>query len=108
MQTLGNGYYYYCTQNELKVYDSLFQYLDRESIQLVETLFRCDGIDPQIKMIQCRKQIGAKDCRIFAIAFATAIAHGLNPSRQNFNLQAMRAHLVDCFNNKLLTPFPCK
>ena len=90
-----------CTQNEVKVYDSLFQYLDRESIQLVETLFRCDGIDPQIKMIQCRKQIEAKDCGIFAIAFATAIAHGLNPSRQNFNQQAMRAHLVDCFNNKL-------
>jgi len=97
-----------CTQNEVKVYDSLFQYLERESIQLVETLFQCNGIDPHIKMIQCRKQIGAKDCGVFAIAFATAIAHRLNPSRQNFNQQAMRAHLVDSFNNKLLTPFPCK
>ena len=97
-----------CTRNELKVYDSLFQYLDRDSIQLVEALFRCGGIDPQIKMIQCRKQKGVKDCGIFAIAFATAIAHGLNPSRQNFNQQAMRAHLVDCFHNKLLTLFPCK
>ena len=97
-----------CTRNEVKVYDSLFQYLDRDSIQLVKALFRCGGIDPQIKMIQCRKQKGVKDCGIFAIAFATAIAHGLNPSRQNFNQQAMRAHLVDCFHNKLLTPFPCK
>ena len=96
-----------CTQNEVKIYDSLFQYLDRESIQLVETLFHCDGIDPQIKMIQCRKQVGAKDCGVFAIAFATAIAHGLNPSRQKLNQQAMRAHLVNCFNNKFLTPFPC-
>ena len=97
-----------CPQNEVKVYDSLFQYLDRESIQLVEILFQCDGIDSQIKMSQCRKQMGAKDCGVFAIAFATAIAHGLNPSRQNFNQQAMRGHLVDCFNSKLLTPFPCK
>lgn len=97
-----------CTKNEVKVYDSLFQYLDRDSIQLIETLFWCDGIDTQIKMIQCRKQTGAKDCGIFAIAFATAITHGLNPSRQNFNQQVMRAHLVDCFNNKLLIPFPCK
>ena len=36
-----------CTQNEVNVYDSLFQYLDRESIQLVETMFHCDGVDPQ-------------------------------------------------------------
>ena len=97
-----------CTQHEVKVYDSLFQHLDRESIQLVETLFQYDGIVPQIKMIQCGRQKGAKDCGVFAIAYATAIAHGLNPSRQNFTQQAMRAHLVDCFNNKLLTPFPCK
>ena len=96
------------TRNEVKVYDSLFQYLDRDSIQLVEALFRCGGINPQIKMIQCRKHTEIKDSGIFAIAFATAIAHGLNPSRQHFNQQAMRAYLVDCFNNKLLTPFPSK
>ena len=60
-----DGPRHYSSNLHLKVYDSLFQYLDRESIQLVETLFWCDGIDPQIKMIQCRKQIGAKDCGIY-------------------------------------------
>ena len=97
-----------CATNKVKVYDSLFQYLDRDSVQLVEAIFQCGGMDPQIKMIQCRKQTGVKDCGIFAIAFATAIAHRLNLIRQNINQQAMRAHLVDCFNNKLLAPFPCK
>lgn len=87
------------------MYDSLYQYLDRESIQLVEILFQCDGIDPQIKISHCRKQMVAKNRGVFAIAFATAIAHGLNPSRQNFNQQAMRIHLVDCFDNKLLHCF---
>ena len=39
-----------CATNEVKVYDSLFQYLDRDLVQLVEALFRCGGIDPQIKI----------------------------------------------------------
>ena len=59
-------------------------------------------------MTQCRKQKGGKDCGIFAIAIATAIASGLNPSRQNFKQEAMRGHLVDCFNKEVLIPFPCK
>ena len=96
-----------CTKNEVKMYDTFFHYLDRESIQLVKTLFHCDVINPQIKMIQCRKQTGAKDCGVSPIAFATALANGFNPSKQNLNQQAMRAHLVDCFNSRLLRPFPC-
>jgi len=59
-------------------------------------------------MTQCRKQKGGKDCGVFAIAIATAIVSGLNPSRQNFKQEAMKGHLVDCFNKEVLTPFPCK
>jgi len=35
-------------------------------------------------MPQCRKQTGTKDCGVYAIAFAAAIAFGKNPGRQNF------------------------
>ena len=97
-----------CSPNEVKVYDSLFQYLDKDSLQLIEKLFWCDNLNLDIKMTQCRKQKGGKDCGVFAIAIATAIASGLNPSRQNFKQEAMRGHLIDCFNKEILTPFPCK
>ena len=43
----------------------------------VETLFQDDEIDSQIKMIQCHKQMRAKDYGVFTITFATAVAHGL-------------------------------
>ena len=95
-----------CSPNEVKVYNSLF-YLDRDSLQLIERLFQCDMMNLDIKMTQCRKQTGSKDWGVYAIAIATAIASGLNLSRQNFKQQAMRGHLVDCFNNGMLTSFPC-
>ena len=89
-----------CSPNEVKVYDSLFQYLDKDSLQLIERLFQCDNLNLDIKMTHCHKQKGIKGCGVFAIAVATAIASGLNPSRQNFKQEAMRGHLVNCFNKE--------
>ena len=97
-----------CSPYEVKVYDSLFQYLDKDSLQLIERLFQCDNLNLDIIMTQRCKQEGCKDCGVFAIAIATAIASGLNPSRQNFKQEAMRGYLVNCFNKEILTPFPCK
>ena len=51
------------------------------------------------------KQKGGTGCGIFAIATATALAHGiLNVS--SFDQSAMRRHLVNCFKEHLMTPFP--
>ena len=60
-----------CSPYEVKVYDSLFQYLDKDSLQLIERLFQCDNLNLDIKMTQCWKQKGGKDCGVFAIAIAT-------------------------------------
>ena len=97
-----------CIHGEVKVYDSLFQYLDQTSLKCIEKLFVQDDVSPRIKMSQCRKQKGSKDCGIYAIAFATAIAFDRNPSRQNFKQEEMRAHLVNCFNKNHISVFPCK
>ena len=49
--------------NTVKVYDSMFRYLDQDSLQAVENCFHNDVI-PEIRMMQCRKQEEAKDCGI--------------------------------------------
>ena len=69
--------------NTVKVYDSMFHYLDQDSLQTVESCFQSDVI-PEIRMMQCCKQEGVKDCGVYAIAFSVALALGVNPSRQNF------------------------
>ena len=53
-----------------------------------------------------QKQKGVTDCGLFAIANATAIAHGKNPTQ--FKQDFMRAHLLDCFDQKHMSLFPCK
>ena len=53
-----------------------------------------------IRVGHSQKQKGATDCGVFAIAFATAIAFGINPSKLKLKQEAMRAHLVYCFSAK--------
>ena len=94
--------------NTVKMYDSFFWYLDQDSLQMIENLFQYDDVIPEVKMMQCHKQEGAKDCGVYAIAFSVALAMGVNPSRQIFKQDMMRAHLVNCFKKEHFSLFPCK
>ena len=92
----------------VKVYDSMFHYLDNNSLTTVEKCFTYNGKVPTVKMMQCRKQEGTKDCGVYAVAFGVALAMGHNPSRQNLKQDVMRPHLVICFKNEHFSLFPCK
>ena len=95
-----------CNENEVKVYDSLFSFLDQDSSQMVQKLFACGNVNPSIKMMHCPKQKGVKDCGVYAIATATALAFGFKSAV--LREDKMRSHLVDCFNRQHMSPFPCK
>ena len=43
---------------------------------------------------------------IVAIANATAIVFGENPIYHHFSVHAMRDHLIKCYENKEMSPFP--
>ncbi len=51
-------------------------------------------------------QVGSDNCGLFAIAYATAEAHGRDPADCNFKQAGMRQHLYECFCNGKFTPFP--
>ena len=59
-----------------------------------------------IKVAHSQKQRGSTDYGLFAIAFATAIAFGLSPSKIKLRQETMRAHLVHRFDKKCLSTFP--
>ena len=46
------------------------------------------------------------DCGLYAIGYITHIATGLNPSLYIFRQALMRNHLLKCFEQKKLEPFP--
>ena len=43
-------------------------------------------------------QSGQADCGLFAIAFVTALSHGLHPGAYTFE-NLMHSHLLKCFEN---------
>ena len=98
-----------CKAREVKVFDSLFCYCDSETIGVINNIFTTDSMHtPTLTMGHYQKQKGGKDCGLFSIAFATAMAFGLYPSKLKFDQSMMRQHLVDCFNKERMIPFPCQ
>ena len=95
-----------CANGQVHVVDSLFKLLDDETKATICRLFQRSVNSAIIKVIHSQKQTGVKDCGLSSIAFATAIAFGQNPTKQKFQQQSMRAHLVNCFENKKMTLFP--
>ena len=95
-----------CRLGQVKVYDSSFTYCNKETTCVIENLFypRTSCLKPTITMSRCQKQKGGADCGLFAIANATAITFGKNPCKLQFIQASLSTHLVDCFQNKLMSP----
>lgn len=62
----------------------------------------------QLQYMNMQKQKGGADCGLFAIAVATALCIGMDPTKLTFEQGKMREHLRLCFETGLLTPFPAK
>ena len=89
----------------LILYSPLWQ---RDYIEIIHDYYQRNTGKLTITMSRCQKQTGNKDCGLFAIAFAVALVFNLNASQLKFRQEVMRAHLVDCFEKEIMTPFPCK
>ena len=91
-----------CKDGKVNIYDSVFSTVDEETEEVVANLFQSSSV----KMMQTQKQVGVEDCGLFAIATATAIVYGADPTRLVFNQASMRSHLAQCFTDKVITLFP--
>ena len=45
-----------CNDGEVKVYDSIFSYLDKESLRTVMNLFSTENFKPKVKLLHSQKQ----------------------------------------------------
>lgn len=61
---------------------------------------------PPIAYKKVKQQENAVDCGVFAIAFATTLALGLDPCEQDYDTGKMREHLLTILETTTLTPFP--
>ena len=87
------------------VYDSIFKKVDRETRKTICNIFQLLPVT-NVKVVKAQKQWGTKDCGLFAIANATALACGQNSSTLSFRQESMRSHFVTCVEQDKLVPFP--
>jgi len=90
-----------CNNGMVKIYDSVFRNIDDSTRQII---YKCFPRNTQIKVVgRTQKQVGEKDCGIFALAFATSLALGVDIEHVNFHQDRMRLHLARCFvQNKMI------
>ena len=91
-----------CAEGEINVYDSLYRSVEASTANLIAKLFG----KAALKMKTCPRQLGDKDCGVFAIAICAAIVHGINLEGIKFVQDNMRQHLLLCFEQQHLSPFP--
>lgn len=78
----------------VNLYDSL--YLDSVLTQEVEeqTNDLLGGRLVALDLMPLQQQRNGSDCGVFAIAFATCLVFGVDPTFVNFDVQGMRPHLA--------------
>ena len=107
-----NGQFHFVTScsigGKVKLFDSLNLQPSEELIKQINILYSPDPtVSSTINQAQLRElQRGSKDCGLFAIAFATELAFGHDPSNFIFDQSKMRQHLIKCFESRSISRFP--
>lgn len=94
--------------NLVAVYDSLKFIPDqrRHIIACISSLLRTKENQFSYVVKPCQQQKNNYDCGVFAIAYATSIAMGIDPSTTILDKKQMRNHLIQCLLNQEFTLFP--
>lgn len=96
-----------CTAGTVNIYDSSFSDIDNDGLKTLENIL---GSPLSISFPQVPKQVGTKDCGLFAIAFAVFLASEKDYqliSTVKFHQNTFRQHLIDCLEKGTLTNFFC-
>ncbi len=96
-----------CKDGDINVYDSMYKSIDSGTKYKIEDTF--PDSDLTIILPSVQQQDGAKDCGLFALAFATFLAFGNSPETLSlhwFDQKSFREHYMSCIESKQVTQFP--
>lgn len=93
-----------CDANVIKVYDSMYTSVAQGKSKVILNLFHTSASPPTEPVDEMQKQSNGKECGLYAIAVATNILSDTNT--HNFQEQLMRSHLLECYHNNKIIPFP--
>ena len=97
-----------CMEKTVKVYDSasytVICHMKMEMV--VASLVSTSADNLRVLFPNVSLQTNGYDCGLYAIANATTLAYGIDPSTQVYILRMVREHLFKCLEQKHLEPFP--
>ena len=95
-------------KNHVTLYDSLSPSIPLRTKEQIASLIFCDNKEISIDIPDVQKQQGGSDCGLFALAFTTSLCANNSPSEISYIQHQFRNHLVSCFQNRMMSPFPAR
>ena len=96
-----------CSSGVVQVFDSSHHLKLSHSLKcIIADMLQASKDSIVLEYIKMQGQSGASDCGLFAIATATAICNGQDLCMLEFDQFLMRKHLLQCFQNGAVLPFP--
>ena len=80
--------------------------VSNEVTKSVCSFFKCMNDIIRFDIMNVSPQTNSQDCGVYAIAYATELAHGADPVTCNWDVDQMRGHLLHCLESGVLTRFP--
>ena len=95
-----------CHAGTVKLFDSLYNKPNSVVINHACHMLLHPGNGVTFINEKVQKQVGLSDCGLFALAFATDLCHGFDPTAQKYNQREFRHHYKSCLESGKMTPFP--
>ena len=92
-------------EDEVGIYDSAIYDLPHNEQLVVASLVKTEKKILKAKFSNVYMQTNGNDCGLYAIANATALAFGQDPSKEQYIPSKLRDHLFQCLENKEMRPF---
>ena len=94
--------------NFAQIYDSFVpSSITRQTMINVCSIMKTRKKEIHFDLVNVMRQPNGSDCGLFAVAFATELAHGYDPALCHWDTAVMRQHLISCLENRHLSRFPC-
>ena len=95
-----------CPPATVNVYHSLHGSLSSHTQCLIADLLQCKASSFELRYQDVQWQSNGSDCGLFALANASALCNGVEPTKVSFDQYRMQKHLLSCFENCNMIPFP--
>ena len=95
-----------CETAHVDIYDSLPSVVSSRIKNAIAAICCTEEKTITMNIKNVQTQNGGSDCGLFALAFATSLCFGENPSDITYIQHEMRSHLRQCFDERSISLFP--